>query len=361
MPAVLDGLRHHRPREGRAHPQGRGQPDGPQLARQAVRAGPGGAQPPVPPRAPALPAQAGRPARRRQVAPHHLGGGLRRARDAAEEGPRVRQARGVRLPPGPQPQQGRDQPLPARVRHQHRAQPPRPVLGLTPRRGADVSVRVRLGPRRLRALEVHPELRLEHVRGAPGPRRRRPAHPARPLRQRRQAGDLRRADVEHGRQQRRVLHARARHRRRRRARHGAHHHQREALRRGVLPRLGQRAARRALGADPAVHPGVGRGDLDDPRRDHPAHRARVRRGRARRDHDVQPRLQRARQRLHQRPLHHPAQRAGRLGRQAGRALLDVDRRLRQEAVPRAEDAAVPEGEVAARGPAGVRSRTSGTR
>ena len=174
-------------------------------------------------------------------------------RDAAEEGPRVRQARGVRLPPGSQPQQGRDQPLPARVRHQHRAQPPRPVLGLTPRRGADVSVRVRLGPRRLRALEVHPELRLEHVRGAPGPRRRRAAHPARPLRQRRQAGDLRRADVEHRRQQRRVLHARARHRRRRRARHGAHHHQREALRRGVLPRLGQRAARRALGADQAVH------------------------------------------------------------------------------------------------------------
>ena len=202
-------------KDGRAD-QGRGQPEGPQLARQAVRSRSGGAQPSVPPRTAALSASTRRSARFRQV-----GGG------SAGTRPTTRMAEKLERVP-------RDPTRPQFAFHQGRSRSKDPVsaflnafgtkthlnhrgLCSAARRAANLTYLFEsdwdLG--RLRELEVHPELRLEHVRGAPGARRRRAAHPAWPLRERREAGDLRRAHVEHGRQLGRVLHAASGNRRRR--------------------------------------------------------------------------------------------------------------------------------------------------
>ncbi|KAF1858517.1 hypothetical protein Lal_00015034 [Lupinus albus] len=283
--------------------------------------------------APAVPAQARGQAGRRLVAAHHVGRGGRRDRVPHPQEHRGRPSGARGDPPGPLALRGGVRPLPECRRLARAAEPPRPVFREQARRQLREPRRDGLGIDRRGALPLLPELRRQFLRSPPGRAAPRQARRQGALRPRRQARDVRRAPVQHGGPQRRVVPAASRHGRRHRARDGARDPAREPARPRVHRRL--RAARRSATARLAegLHAGVGAGPVGRGGRGHRTHRHRVRARASRRRRVHQPRHGRALQRLQQRTGRRHAQRAGRLRGPAGRLLLRARRKAGAREVP----------------------------
>ncbi len=245
VPELLDRLRHSGLRDRRQARQGRRQPRRPEQRQEPVREGPVGPDDQQLRRSPPLPDEARGCARRRQVAAHHLGRGLRHHRAAHPQGDGRRQARRSRDPDRPLAHRRRDDALPERDRLAVAVQPPRAVFVEQARRQLREPGRNRLGDRRLRARQVHPELRRQLLRSAPGRDPHRQTHHPWALRQRRQARDAGRAHVEHRGPIRRVAVPAPRHRPGGGARDGQRDHRGGQARRGVARHLEQRQGCRA--------------------------------------------------------------------------------------------------------------------